>query len=266
MTSMSEFPEVFELPADVDGYIWRYMDLSKFLSMLQGSLYFPRADRLGDDDYECTLPRGNLKKPYDNRILHFGRTLTPKETEAPDFVEKFESNFTYIATQVRQSCYVSCWHMNQNESAAMWKLYLSKNEGVAVRSTTGRLLKVTENHRGAMKPGFRGCIKVGVVRYIDFEEEAIPLNSHLNLLIYKRSSFRHEEELRAVHWGLNEPRGICSEPGQSLAVDLSTLIEHVFVAPTSQSWFEGLVRNLVQQRFGLDLPVAKSAMSRGPLK
>ena len=266
MNKLSEFPEAFELPEDEDRYIWRYMDLSKFLSLLQGNLYFPRADHLGDDDYECTLPRGNAKIPYDNRILHFGRMLTKQEIEAIDFVEKFETDFTNIATQVRQSCYVSCWHINQSESAAMWKLYLSKNEGVAVRSTTGRLLKVTENYRGASQPGCRGCISIGKVRYIDFEEEAIPLNSYLNLLMYKRSSFRHEEELRAVHWGLIESGEICSAAGKSLAIDLSTLIEHVFVAPTSQSWFEGLVTDLVQQRFCLELPVARSAMARGPLK
>ena len=56
----------------------------------------------------------------------------------------------------------------------MWKLYLSKNEGVAIRSTTKRLMNVTDEYRGAMKTGYPGCISVGKVRYIDFEEEAIP--------------------------------------------------------------------------------------------
>ncbi len=84
--------------------------------------------------------------------------------------------------------------------------------------------------------------------------------------MYKRTSFRHEKELRAVHWGLHNPGEICPEPGRNLKVNLSTLIEHVFVAPTCQPWFEDLVRNLVQERFELDLPVAKSAMARGPLK
>lgn len=95
MEYISEFTDAFELPENLEQYIWRYMDLSKFLSILQGHLFFPRADRLGEDDYECTLPRGNLKRPYDNRILHFGRSLTKEEIEAPDFAEKLEDNLTY---------------------------------------------------------------------------------------------------------------------------------------------------------------------------
>ena len=30
---------------------------------------------------------------------------------------------------------INCWHMNDHESAAMWKLYLKSNEGIAVQST-----------------------------------------------------------------------------------------------------------------------------------
>ena len=39
----------FEPPADRDVSVWRYMDLAKFLWMLQkNALFFARADQLGD--------------------------------------------------------------------------------------------------------------------------------------------------------------------------------------------------------------------------
>ena len=38
-----------QLPEDLSSKIWRYVDLPKFLSLLEGaSLYLARADRLGD--------------------------------------------------------------------------------------------------------------------------------------------------------------------------------------------------------------------------
>ena len=265
MDQRPEDPEVFEQPDDLNGYIWRYMDLSKFIALLHGNLYFPRADRLGDDEYECTVPRGNSKQPIESYKI-FTNVLDDENFDQTEFVKKYEDNLVYIAEQVRQTCYVSCWHMNQHESAAMWKLYLAKNEGVAIRSSTQRLLNVTAKHRGAIQAGHPRHIGVGKVKYIDFEHDPIPSNSALHLVMHKRHSFSHEQELRAVHCGLHHPGEICQEPGRDLPVDLSELIEHVFVAPTSPSWFEHLVKDLVEQRFGLNLPVDRSAMSRGPLK
>src|SRR5204862_530000 len=35
--------------------------------------------------------------------------------------------------------YVSCWHINDDESAAMWTVYLGGREGVALQTTVGAL-------------------------------------------------------------------------------------------------------------------------------
>lgn len=37
--------------------------------------------------------------------------------------------------------FVNCWHMNDDESQAMWKIYAGENAGIAVQSTVGRLIK-----------------------------------------------------------------------------------------------------------------------------
>jgi len=34
---------------------------------------------------------------------------------------------------------INCWHMNDHESAAMWKLYLKSDEGIAIQSTYRKL-------------------------------------------------------------------------------------------------------------------------------
>ena len=54
------FPAVFESPQDENAKIWRYMDFTKFVNLLDTSkLFFPRADKLGDP-FEGSFPRGNV--------------------------------------------------------------------------------------------------------------------------------------------------------------------------------------------------------------
>src|SRR5205807_5294014 len=49
-----------------------------------------------------------------------------------------------LAEEAKLFC-VSCWHVNDGESAAMWKLYSQEDSGIAVQSSVDRLNK-----------GFRG--------------------------------------------------------------------------------------------------------------
>jgi hypothetical protein len=119
--------EYFELdhpvvapPDDPRATLWRYMDFTKFVDLLaRRALWFSRADLLGDP-WEGTYTRANLKK----RLAQIGAVAEPSD-------EVLRRNL--IATE--RSIYVNCWHMNEGESAAMWKLYLSAREGVAVQST-----------------------------------------------------------------------------------------------------------------------------------
>lgn len=84
---------------------------------------------------------------------------------------------------------INCWHMNEHESAAMWKLYLKSNEGIAVQSSYNKL---------------RDCIiddeqvLVGMVKYLDYEAEHIDPGNILSAFVYKRKSFEHEREVRAL--------------------------------------------------------------------
>ena len=51
---------IFELPPD-DATLWRYMDFTKFVSLLEKqALFFSKPDRLGDP-FEGSLPKKNLE-------------------------------------------------------------------------------------------------------------------------------------------------------------------------------------------------------------
>jgi hypothetical protein len=62
--------------------------------------------------------------------------------------------------------FISCWHMSEHESEAMWKLYLRGFEGVAVRSTYARL----SSSLAESKP----LMYIGVVDYVDYDRFVIP--------------------------------------------------------------------------------------------
>jgi hypothetical protein len=169
--------EVFVPPDNRNVKIWRYMDFTKFVSMLEHrGLYFPRADQLGDPFEGSVAKRNLLTRPeYYKDVMH--ATLLEQ--------------LSVFQRQIITVTWVSCWHMNGYESAAMWKLYANANqdEAIAIQSTYSQLeaaLSVYDE------------IYIGVVRYIDYDTDIIPPHNTLFPLIHKRKSFEYEHEVRAV--------------------------------------------------------------------
>ncbi len=118
----SDFPGA-QKPSD-DSTIWRYIDFTKFVSMLEDkALFFCRADLLGDP-FEGFLPQSTIDFYFPPDV----------ETKVAGQANKDRKMVAKIA---RQNVFVNCWHANEHESAAMWHLYSDK--GVAIRSTFGRL-------------------------------------------------------------------------------------------------------------------------------
>jgi hypothetical protein len=88
--------------------------------------------------------------------------------------------------------------------------------------------------------------------------------------MHKRLSFAHERELRAIFWEMQgtpdsqsykakiEPSGLAME------VDLSALIERVYVSPTAAPWFAKLVEAMTA-KCGFAFPVSQSVLAESPL-
>src|SRR5687767_6342526 len=100
--------------------IWKYTDFTKFVEMLSsGSLFFCRADLLGDN-FEGSLPTQN----HDKKSAFWDESL--KDNKHKDLI------IQNLSKKMRETFAVNCWHQNDYESAAMWKLYLKSNEGIAI--------------------------------------------------------------------------------------------------------------------------------------
>lgn len=242
---------VFDAPTDTDVKIWRYLDFTKFVSLLDtNSLYFSRADKLGDP-YEGSTPifnKLNWKTVYKGILSQ--EVLDASTTEDRKF-----------SLWMREWTLINCWHMNEIESAAMWKLYAQTNEAVAIQSTYSLLrASLPENSY------------IGIVKYIDYNKEWMPENNALYPFIHKRQSFIHERELRAVICdpplkilddGQSADRKPNPESGRLVPIDLDTLIQNIYVAPTCSEWFRQLVGNVVD-KYGLSVSIAHSAIDQPP--
>jgi hypothetical protein len=139
---------------------------------------------------------------------------------------------------------INCWHMNHFESAAMWELYAQRDSGIAIKTTFKRL----KDSLGENTPDL---IKFGLAEY---NEGWVQEDNFYHRFLWKRKSFEHERELRAI-LQLDMERDT-SNPNQKtkfgkyVTVDVDTLITNIYVAPKAQSCVGDLVK-AVAVRYGL---------------
>ena len=241
---------VFLSPDDPNIKVWRYLDFTKYVSLLETrSLYFSRSDRLGDP-FEGSISRANPRL----RPLVYKDSPIPS-TEFERMAKRYKWN--------RQWVFLNCWHINEHESAAMWKLYAKSNEAVALQSTFSRL------HSCLPKK-----VYLGVVQYIDYDKDWMAEGNLFYPFVHKQKSFEHEREVRAVinTSSFNKdgvevpiPEGMKNdELGREVRVELETLIENIYVAPTAPDWFGELVER-VSRKYGLEKPVIRSVLDQKPV-
>ena len=223
----------FQFPPDPTVCIWRFMDFTKFVALLDGgNLWFARSDKF-EDTWEMSYP---------------SRMIEQLNADVAARVGKPANEIPTSATYWRKQTFINCWHLNPVESAAMWKLYPSNNEGIAVVSSPERLeqslspyalphsalyrplINNPEHKGGAYQPLITIQPMIGMVEYLDFATETLPDANPTRLAFIKRKSFEHEHELRAV-FEVSPPFPEDQIPeGINISVELSHLIETVYVA------------------------------------
>lgn len=236
---------LFYLPPDKEQAIWRYMDFTKFVNLISTRfLYFTRSDNF-DDVLEGSNSRANKRfQP----IIHNG---IPTEV------------MRYIAEKNKLLCkfiYISCWCINNNESDAMWQIYLKSQPGIAIKSTINRLIKSMEKEKED--------ISIGAVKYIDYEHDFIPENTPIQRFVFKEKAYEHEKELRALIYKNPEAGGNMkyteSPLGVTASVDLDCLIEKVVVAPSTPAWVYKTIQDTMKA-FNINKTLYYSKLDQTPV-
>jgi hypothetical protein len=217
--------------------LWRYMDFTKFLSMLEdSSIFFSRANYF-EDPFEGEIPKGNISlNSFVKSKSKSSRLLLPVAAD-------------------KKNIMISCWHISSYESAAMWKLYGNGNEAICV--TTKYLKLKNQLIKGA---------NIGLVQYINHNRAWVPENNIYYPFMFKRKSFEHEKEVRALidSEKISETDSIyLNEYGFKNRVDLNILIDEIYVDPTASDWFFELVKKVVN-KYGIKARVIKSPLYKSP--
>ena len=237
-------------PPDQNVKIWRYLDFTKFVSLLHsGSLWFSRADKF-EDPLEGSYPRMNIE-------ARKGHPDIPKEYLP--YAKTILEGMSAIRKDWPRYITVNCWHINEHESSAMWSIYLKSNEGIAIQSTYNRLKECFSDTDED--------VFIGKVNYIDYEHQVIENANLYSPFVYKRKSYEHERELRAL---IVKPPPLGAKgfdfnidtitAGINVTVGIQVLIESVYVAPNSPVWFTELVKSVLI-KYDCDFPVLQSTLS-----
>jgi hypothetical protein len=266
--------ELLRTPPDATK-LWRYLDLSHFLWFLsQQALYFANLIEF-DDRWEGAIPAGTsegLKRAYLSAVRSYGTALgaDPLNEELdPEMLQKFKSSL-----MSRQAIYgVNCWHQNEVESVAMWKLYTQGKDGVTIQTTVARLKDCLSREPRT--------IFIAKVNYFDHEtlpEEGLISHDTLIPIVVKRRSFGHESEVRLIMdrqrdihpvAAYNSGAVVADEDefgpskGETVPISLSNLVERIVASPDFPSWAMASLQERVTTA-GLEVTVEKSDLLRLP--
>ena len=247
----------YEVP-EGDSSLWRYMDFSKFVLLVkEKAIYFARADHVGDkfegakgastnrtvwDDYYLRSFREAILNPPDGKRLD----ISPEklQSEAERLLKEMEA----LSLRQLQTSYLSCWHENETESEALWRLYCPPpSVGVAVHASFGSL---------NVSLGDDPAVAIGRVKYIDFRKEFAGPN---DAIFRKRHSLSHEREVRAVISSRENDDAL----GIHRPVDLNLLIHQIVISPFASGWFEALLKETMA-KFGVEIEVITSELMLEP--
>ncbi len=248
--------DIYEIPKSTDK-LWHYMDLSKFISLIsKKELYFSAATCF-DDPFEGAKGVVSMKQQWDEFYLDFFKQaiLTAPGMDLSKLTpEKLDSKSQRLLDEInstgkikRQSTFISCWHLNDFESEAMWKLY-SKDvtNAFAIQTTYLHLYEAL---------GKEPYISIGKVNYIDFSKQFTSVN---DAFWFKRKSFEHEHEVRAI-----VKRRIKDKQGISIPIDIHKLIENIYISPYAPIWFSEVVKSIME-KYDINTPLLQSDMCSIP--
>lgn len=230
-----------------EAILWRYMDLPKFMSILENhALFFVRSDKLGD--------------PFEGSFSKLNQALRPiiyKDMQLPE--AELNKVFLFMK-EFRGFTLINCWHESDIESEAMWRLYSRGHYGIAIRTSFGRLrdsLKCDES------------VYIGRVNYVDYSTNFTIEGNSLGPYLDKRKSFEHEREVRAImtpelpgEGPLNLREDIC-DVGVNIDVDIHLLIHEVVIDSRADDWFLELIRRIAIT-YGVDASISRSLLAEPP--
>ncbi len=230
-------------PAD-DALLWRFMDLARFIAMLQSHQIFLCPITQFEDKHE------GLYHPEAYTILDDPEIRKRLESLGTD--SWFLKECIQGSTRWRERLSACCFHQGSSDSEFLWKIYSDASYGIACTMTVGELLQSLE--------GNDQYYALASVYYSDLILDPLfQYDSEYMPGLVKRPQFRYEQEVRLLHSADEvNPRGTY------LNIDIRRFFRNVIVSPYAPPWFMESIKGILNllnieatvQKSGLFLPHA----------
>ncbi|WP_298941554.1 DUF2971 domain-containing protein [uncultured Psychromonas sp.] len=233
----------------------RYMDLSKFMYLLQkSSLFLPKMS-LFDDHLEGGLTAIDyLSSSNDFAHLDIGmcsagtsniekanEKVNQRLFETP-FGEYKRNDLDKIFPRCREWLYVSCWHKSSHECSAMWSIYGGVNNSVCILTTEDKLLNQIQKPKNVNK------IKLEDVEYLDHKYGQLTGSDSLAPFLAKSLPFSFEKETRLIAYNTEiDLSRVNKNPDAGVEVSIESLeqlIDKVVISPKADIWFSDSIKQL----------------------
>lgn len=225
----NHMPNVYlEINDEIDDNqkLWRYMDLSKFVSFIEKeALWLARADTFRDK-HEGRFPddmRMTIEKAYEK----FGNDKSVVK-DADDFQD-----------YLRKNTFINCWHKNFDENMVMWEIYGRDTNAVAIQTTAERM---RENIDPSNLSGHSLILSNVVYKLADEITGTFPYEE---CFFIKRPHFSFEEEVRISLDTYSRGNPTKNTPyGFYLSIFLNGFIEKILIHPDSPDWFMDVINSI----------------------
>lgn len=188
-------------------HLWRYMDLWKFLKLINSSkLYFPNLQDLGDQN------EGKIPVDFFNWMIEQDKK-NGKIDEFPYVYKK------WMDKHMSNRAVVNSWSAYDDESFALWKMYAKDKLGVAIKTDIDNLIKAFKDTEET--------IYISDVNYLDIEKRNYKLGSPFNNYITKNKYYEFESEVRCLI--LLEEKD--DKDAKEIKVNLNNIIKEVYLSP-----------------------------------
>lgn len=219
--------------------LWRYMDLSKFISLIEkNTLWLARADTFRDKR-EGRFP-DDMRKATEKAFETYGSSYDSPFKDAGDVQDYLQKN-----------TFISCWHKNFDENMVMWEIYGGNNNALAIQTTVE---KIRDNICPEKLNG--DSLVLREVIYEQPENISGVLNFDACFFI-KRPHFSFENEVRISLNTFSITNPSKNTPhGYYLPININGFVEKILIHPDSPDWLWDAIYSITK-KYEIHAPVER---------
>ena len=217
--------------------LWRYMNMMKFLWMMETESLYARNTAKLEDEYEGSLPQSKFR-----RIVDIVKMKLPLEYVGNPYVE---GCILLRSRDLRNTAFVNCWNESEDESLLMWREYADISRGIAIKTDFCSLqTSLAQDEQ----------LTFGKIKYMDYDEVSYENVNRYNQLFLKQTLYSWEHEVRVMGLGnfqyyFQQNISQHMEVPESLYfnVELADLIHDIVMAPYADREFIQIIEAVATQ-------------------